>query len=104
MKRGIIALALIIFMSPIAKAHIDVVQVPAACGTIEEVRDFLGRYLPNRQAVGIGGNSQNEPTVVLLSGTNGHWAMVASMSPTQSCIIASGRSWQTSTAGDAKGF
>ena len=102
MKRTIIAVTLSIFTCPIANAEINVVQVPAACGTIAEVRDFLSRYVENRQTVGIGRNSQEEPTVVLVSGTNGHWAMVASMSPTQSCIIASGHSWQPVTARDAK--
>ena len=59
MKRTIIAVTLSIFTCPIANAEINVVQVPAACGTIAEVRDFLSRYVENRQTVGIGGNSGN---------------------------------------------
>ena len=96
MKPQIVAAALVsIIAAPAARAEINLVQVPAACGTLKDVQDLLSANLPNPVTLGKGGNSRGEDLVVLLTGASGYWALVATMSPTNVCVVASGRNWKT---------
>lgn len=95
MKRTIIAAALSIIAVPAADAAVDLVQVPVACGTLQEVQNLLDVNMPSPDTIGKGGNSRGEDLVVLLTGASGYWALVATMSPTNVCVVASGRNWKT---------
>lgn len=95
MKRTMIAAALSILAAPAANAAVDLVQVPVACGTLQDVQNLLDVNMPSPDTIGKGGNSRGEDLVVLLTGATGYWALVATMSPTNVCVIASGRNWQT---------
>jgi hypothetical protein len=104
MKRTIIAAALSVFAAPAANAAIDLVQVPAACGTLQDVKDLLSVNMPSADTIGKGGNSRGEDLVTLLTGSTGYWALVATMSPTSVCIVASGRNWTTIAPGEVKAY
>ncbi len=92
MKRGTIAVALAIFGTLPASAAIGVLQVPAACGTMEEVTTFLSQKMPGQEEIGSGGDKRGETIATLLTG-NGYWALVATVSSDQVCVIASGHEW-----------
>ena len=104
MKRRIIAAALGIFAAPAANAAVDLVQVPVACGTLEDVQDLLNVNMPSPETIGKGGNSRGEDLVALLTGATGYWALVATMSPTNVCVVASGRTWKTIEPGGVKAY
>ena len=99
MKRRIIIAAMAIFAGSAASAEVSLIEVPAACGTVDEVEALLSVNMPNSQAIGRGSSSRGDTLVVLLTGTTGHWAMVATMSPTNVCVVASGRDWTKVEAG-----
>src|SRR4051794_22046319 len=95
MKRAIIATALSMVAVTAADAAVDLVKVPAACGTLQDVKDLLSVNLPSPEIIGKGRDSRGDDLVVLLSGPSGYWALVATMSPTNVCVVASGRNWKT---------
>ncbi|MEX0853455.1 MAG: hypothetical protein WD036_09280 [Bauldia sp.] len=99
MKRRTIIAALAMFAGSAASANVKLIQVPAACSTVEDIQEMLSVNMATRQAVGKGGNSRGEDLVVLLAGTTGYWALVATMSPTSVCVVASGRNWTNIEAG-----
>jgi hypothetical protein len=104
MKRRIIVAAFCIFAAPAANAAVDLVQVPVACGTLTDVKTLLDVNMPSPETIGKGGNSRGEDLVTLLTGASGYWALVATMSPTSVCVVASGRNWRTIEAGDSKAY
>jgi hypothetical protein len=92
MKHGTIAVALAIFGMQPANAAISLLQVPAACGTMEEVTTFLRQKMPGQDAIGSGGDKRGATIATLITG-NGYWALVATVSSDQVCVIASGHEW-----------
>jgi len=104
MKRRIIAAALGILAASAANAAVDLVQVPVACGTLQDVQNLLSVNMPSPETIGKGGNSRGEDLVVLLTGATGYWALVATMSPTNVCVVASGRNWRTIEPEGAKAY
>jgi hypothetical protein len=105
MKRSIIAIITGILTAPAAHAAADLVKVPVACGTLQDIKDLLGVNMPSPETLGKGGNSRGEDLVVLLSSpTTGYWALVATMSPESVCVVASGRNWQALKPGTVKAF
>ena len=90
MKRTILILAAALAASA-ANAAVDVVQVPAICGSPNDVFDALAVRMPNPEMVGKGGNSQGTQTATLFTG-NGYWALLATMSDGV-CVVASGFNW-----------
>jgi hypothetical protein len=99
----IVAAALLsIFSGPAAHAEINLVQTPAPCGTLQDVQDLLNLATP--RIIGKGGNSLGEDLVVLLKGPSGYWALIARMSPTKVCVLASGRNWKTIEPGGPKAY
>lgn len=103
MKRAIAIAALAVFAATAPNAAADLVQVPAACGTMEDVYQLLSRNMPHPKPIGKGGDSRGNDLVVLFAGSN-YWALVAKLSPNQVCIVASGRNWHETASGDAKAF
>jgi len=93
----VLAAALTFSVAPSANAAIDLVQVPAACGTLKDVYDLLNVNMPVRVTIGKGGDSRGDDLVVLFNGAGGHWALVAALSPNSYCVVASGRNWRTVT-------
>ena len=81
MKRLIVGAALSLFAAPAANAAVDLVRVPAACGTLHDIQNLLSANMPSPKTIGKGGNSRGEDLVVLLTGDSGYWALVATMSP-----------------------
>jgi hypothetical protein len=92
MKCGTIAVALAVFGALPANAAISLLKVPAACGTMEEVTTFLSLKMPGPAEIGSGGDKRGVTIATLLSG-NGYWALVATVSSDQVCVVASGREW-----------
>ena len=87
--------------APTANAAVDLVQVPVACGTLQDVQNLLSVNMPSPETIGKGGNSRGEDLVVLLTGATGYWALVATMSPTSVCVVASGRNWTVTESEEA---
>jgi hypothetical protein len=75
-----------------AIAGVDLVQVPVACGTIDEVSALLNLKMEQSAMIGKGNNSKDQDVAVLFSGS-GRWALVTRYSPTRVCVVASGHSW-----------
>lgn len=75
-----------------ANAAIDLIKVPAMCGTAAEVLETLAVKMPNPQAIGKGGDGRGADIATLFTG-NGYWALLALMSPTSVCVVASGYNW-----------
>jgi hypothetical protein len=92
MKRATIAVAVAFLGVPPANAAINLLQVPAACGTMEEVTTFLKAKMPGPEEIGSGGDKRGVTIATLLTG-NGYWALVATVSFDQVCVVASGREW-----------
>ncbi len=86
-----------------AKAEVALIQVPATCGTLKDVRELLSIKMPNPEAVAKGGDSHGEDVAVLLAG-DGYWALVANMSPGRVCVVASGYNWTAVVPGEASAF
>ncbi len=92
MKRTILILAASL-MAPAANAAIDIVQVPAMCGGSGEVFDALAVRMPNPEPIGKGGNAQGTQNATLYTGANGYWALLATTSRDEVCVVASGFNW-----------
>jgi hypothetical protein len=92
MKRSIIVLALSLSVPAAAHAGVDLIKVPALCGTSAEVLGTLRTKMPNPVEIGQGGDRRGAPIATLLSG-NGYWALLATISPEQVCVVASGYNW-----------
>jgi hypothetical protein len=103
MKRMIVALALSVFTIPAADAAVGLVQVPVACGTIEEVHTLLGVNMPKPEAIGKGDDSGGHDMVVLFTGS-GYWALVTKVSADGLCVVASGHNWTVKEPRPATGF
>jgi hypothetical protein len=88
-----IALAAASLSTAAAEAAVDVIQVPAACGTMVEVRELLRVNMPNPEAIGTGGDGQGRDLVTLFAG-DGYWALTAAMAEGRVCVVASGRNWK----------
>jgi hypothetical protein len=102
MKCLFVVATLAVLAAPTAHASVDLVQVPAACGTLQDVLELLNVNMPSPETIGKGGNSRGDDLVVLLTASTGYWALVATMSPTNVCVVASGRGWKTIEPGRAK--
>jgi hypothetical protein len=98
MKRTILILAASLASAPAANAAIDIVQVPAMCGGPGEVFQALAVRMPNPEPIGKGGNSQGTQIATLYTGADGYWALLASTSKDEVCVVASGFNW---TAGSS---
>ena len=103
MKRLIMTVILAGALATGAKAEVTLIQVPATCGTLKDVRELLSVKMPNPEAVAKGGDSHGEDVAVLLAG-DGYWALVANMSPGRVCVVASGYNWTPVVPGEASAF
>jgi hypothetical protein len=85
--------AVLAFMliAPAARA-VDLIKVPAMCGTAAEILETLAVKMPTPQAIGKGGDGRGTDIATLFTG-NGYWALLALMSPTSVCVVASGYNW-----------
>ena len=92
MKHSTITLAFSIFYSAAAYAEVDLMPVPAMCGSSADVLGTLNSRMPNPQEIGRGGDSRGAPIATLLTG-NGYWALLAMMSSDRVCVVASGYNW-----------
>ena len=101
MKRTILILAACLAAAPAANAAIDIVHVPAMCGGASDVFEALAVRMPNPEAIGKGGNVQRTQNATLYTGANGYWALLATTSRNEVCVVASGFNW---TAGASKSF
>ena len=75
-----------------ATAEVDLVKVPATCGSYQEVMEVLSVRMPNPHAIAKGGDSHGEDVVLLMADAN-YWALVAKMSAGNVCVVASGYNW-----------
>lgn len=87
------AAAALAFMLTASAAHaVDLIKVPVMCGTAAEVLETLAVKMPNPRAIGKGGDGRGADIATLFTG-NGYWALLALMSPTSVCVVASGYNW-----------
>jgi hypothetical protein len=98
MTRTILSLAFALAAST-AQAAVDIVKVPAMCGTSAEILDTLAVRMPKPELLGKGGDSRGQEIATLVTG-NGYWALLALMSPENVCVVASGFNW-TAVEADA---
>ena len=85
--------AVLAFMLAAPAAYaVDLIKVPVMCGTAAEVLETLAVKMPNPQAIGKGGDGRGTDIATLFTG-NGYWALLALMSPTSVCVVASGYNW-----------
>lgn len=75
-----------------ANAEVEIITVPATCGTYQAVMDVLSVRMPNPRAIARGGDSRGEDVVLLIADAN-YWALVARMSQGNVCVVASGYNW-----------
>ena len=92
MKPIIVSTLLIMFATSAPRAEISLEKVATPCGTLQEVHDLLRINMPNPQSIAKGGDSRGNDIAILLTGDN-YWALVATLSATRLCIVASGRNW-----------
>jgi len=102
MKRTVSILAFMLAASA-ANAAVDLIKVPAMCGTAAEVLNTLAVKMPNPEAIGKGGDGRGKDIATLFTG-NGYWALLAMMSPANVCVVASGYNWTMSEPGQAKSY
>ena len=96
--------AVLAFMLATSAAHaVDLIKVPVMCGTAAEVLETLAVKMPNPQAIGKGGDGQGTDIATLFMG-NGYWALLALMSPTSVCVVASGYNWTVADAQQAPSY
>ena len=96
--------AVLAFMLTAPAAHaVDLVQVPAMCGTAADVLSTLAVKMPNPEAIGKGGDSRGQEVATLFTG-NGYWALLALMSPDKVCVVASGRNWTVADPRQARSY
>ena len=91
MKQAV-ALAFVVLFPATARAEIDLVRVPALCGTFAEVLGVLDAKMPDPEEIGRGTDNGGAPIATLLAG-NGYWALLATMSGDRVCVVASGYNW-----------
>lgn len=96
------ALALILAASA-ANAAVDLIKVPAMCGTSTEVLNALAVKMPNPEAIGKGGDGRGKDIATLFTG-NGYWALLALMSSDSVCVVASGRNWTVTEPEEAPSY
>lgn len=87
----------------VARAEVDLVQVPVACGTIAEIYGLLQTKMPGMSRIGTGSDKRAQDIAVLFAGAE-HWALVATMTADQICIVASGRIWTVASAAPVAQF
>ena len=75
-----------------AVAEVDLVNVPATCGSYQEVMQVLSVRMPNPKAIAKGGDSRGDDVVLLIADAK-YWALVARMSAGKVCVVASGYDW-----------
>ena len=92
MKLASVAAVLAFMLTAPAARAVDLIKVPAMCGTAAEVLETLAVKMPNPQAIGKGGDARGTDIATLFTG-NGYWALLALMSPTSVCVVASGYNW-----------
>ncbi len=92
MTKLLLAALLVAVTCQSALASVDLVQVPIACGTLEEVSDLLKLKMHESATLGKGANSKGEDVAALFSGS-GRWALVTRFSIDRVCVVASGRNW-----------
>ena len=102
MKRPLLISAFVLAASA-ANATVDLIKVPAVCGTAAEVLNSLAVKMPNPEAIGIGGDGRGNDIATLFTG-NGYWALLALMSPESVCVVASGYSWTLTDPQQAKSY
>jgi hypothetical protein len=102
MKRAVFALAATL-AAPAANAAVDIIQVPAMCGPSADVLEALAVRMPNPEPIGKGGNSTGSQIATLFTG-NGYWALLATMSPKEVCVVASGFNWTGREVSGARSF
>ena len=103
MKRRIIVAALGIIAAPVANAAVGLSQVPAACRTVDEVRNLLSAKMPDPEEIGKGGDSKGAKIATMLVG-NGYWALLATLAPDKVCVVASGHNWTIIEPASAKSY
>ncbi|MCR4283274.1 MAG: hypothetical protein NUV72_09650 [Bauldia sp.] len=91
------------FLATTADAEVELMKVPATCGTFQEVTDVLSLRMPDPHAIAKGGDSRGEDVVLLLADAN-YWALVAKMQPGRVCVVASGYNWTAIEPAGAKAF
>jgi hypothetical protein len=75
-----------------AHAEVDLIQVPAVCGTSAEIGEFLSALMRDPVTLGRGRDARGQDVAVLRVG-RGYWAMLADDGSGTVCIIASGHEW-----------
>jgi hypothetical protein len=103
MKLMTSAAALLILAASTAHAEVNLIKVPALCGTAGEVLATLAVKMPKPEAIGKGGDGRGEDIATLFVG-NGYWALLAMMSPANVCVVASGYNWTMSEPGAAEAY
>ena len=103
MNRIALAAIFSLLIASTAAAAVDLLKVPALCGTPAEVLGTLSVKMPNPQEVGRGGDFQGTPIATLFVG-NGYWALLAMMSPDSVCVVASGYNWTATAPADVRSF
>jgi hypothetical protein len=86
-----------------ANAAVDLIKVPAMCGTAAEVLNTLAVKMPNPEAIGKGGDGRGKDIATLFTG-NGYWALLALMSPDSVCVVASGYNWTVAEPEEAPSY
>ncbi len=94
-----IAAAVVFFQvsATIAQADVDLVKVPVPCGPTAEMYGLLQRNMPEMSNIGAGSDQRGQDVAVLFVGPE-HWALIATVSADQICVVASGRTWTTTQA------
>ena len=92
MKVAPVAAVLAFVLTTPAAHAVDLIKVPAMCGTAAEILETLAVKMPSPQAIGKGGDGRGTDIATLFTG-NGYWALLALMSPTSVCVVASGYNW-----------
>jgi hypothetical protein len=92
MKLAPVATVLAFMLTAPAAHAVDLIKVPAMCGTAAEILETLALKMPNPRAIGKGGDGRGTDIATLFTG-NGYWALLALMSPTSVCVVASGYNW-----------
>jgi hypothetical protein len=101
--RCAILMSAFILAASAANAAVDLVQVPAMCGTSAEVLEILAAKMPNPEMIGKGGDGRGKEIATLFTG-NGYWALLAMMSPDRVCVVASGYTWAVTEPRQTKSY
>ena len=101
--RRTLLISAFIFAASAANAAVDLIEVPAMCGTAAEVLNTLAVKMPNPEAIGKGGDGRGKDIATLFTG-NGYWALLALMSPDSVCVVASGYTWRVTEPEQASSY